>query len=234
MENYKGQLVSLRYEEGVLEINNQVMRNDVVYVAQSFAIKEWGLFAARDIKKGELFLRYEGDMVHEAELSGKVKNTGYLLAVPHHWPYIGIDAYPYVRAGALQRLAAFANHASVGNAAPHLSSPTLLDDIANELVVVQPIVHLRAQRDIKKGEEILWDYGAEHWVDRDAQPVDIPSQNTLALSIMGKHHHDDAGDEKKHKKRRLPRLSKKKIEKAKKGAKKAGKVAKVVAPLVLL
>ena len=232
VENNKGELLSVgltvdngKNGTGILTLTGETMRNNAVMVCASS--QDWGLFAARDIEEGEAFLRYDGELLTTHDIAQRRPSSSYIIGFPDieesGHPYTAIDAYPYVRAGALHRLAGFANHSFLSAN----TVPLLLNEKNNNNN--QPEVYFHATRSIKRGEEILWDYGQEHWIDR-AGPI----------KELGKKHHkgddddkDEGGDDKK-KKHHLPHLSKKTVKNAKKKAKTAGKVAKVVAPLVLL
>jgi SET domain-containing protein len=111
-----------------------------------------GLFTKRDIKKGEKFLEYLGEIITEAELDRRAENDIYGYAF-----YISkkkcIDAYYRPEA-----LARYANDAK---------GIVQIKGIKNNCCyrVFKNRGWIEAERNIKAGEEIFVSYGAEYWRD---------------------------------------------------------------------
>jgi SET domain-containing protein len=111
-----------------------------------------GLFTKRDIKKGERFVEYLGEVITEAELDRRAENDIYGYAF-----YISkkkcIDAYyrPEV-------LARYANDARGLVRIPGIKNNCCYRIWKNS-------GWIEAERNIKAGEEILVSYGAEYWKD---------------------------------------------------------------------
>jgi hypothetical protein len=97
-----------------------------------------GLFAGEDIKKGELIIEYIGNILNKEE-SDKVAANQYLFEVNRNKTIDGSVRW---------NIARYCNHAcnEAGNAE---------SEIKNKRVFV------KATRNIKEGEEIVYDYGEE-------------------------------------------------------------------------
>ena len=97
-----------------------------------------GLFAGEDIKKGELIIEYIGNILNKEE-SDKVAANQYLFEVSRNKTIDGSVRW---------NIARYCNHAcnEAGNAE---------SEIKNKRVFV------KATRNIKEGEEIVYDYGEE-------------------------------------------------------------------------
>ncbi len=111
-----------------------------------------GLYTKRDIKKGERFLEYLGEIITEKELDRRAENDLYGYAF-----YISkkkcIDAY-----NTPQALARFANDAKGLTRVDGLKNNSCYDIWKNRAWIL-------AEKNIKAGEEILVSYGAEYWKD---------------------------------------------------------------------
>lgn len=111
-----------------------------------------GLFTKVDIKKGERVLEYLGEIITEAELDRRAENDIYGYAF-----YISkkkcIDAYYTPEA-----LARFANDAKGIVRVEGLKNNCCYEVWKNR-------GWIKAERNIKAGEEILVSYGAEYWKD---------------------------------------------------------------------
>ena len=289
VENARGQLVGVRRDPstGILAINSVPLITRDVAVSHSRHIKgEWALFANRDIRRGESFLDYGGDLVSNQafEAAGdEYAKSGFTVCFPDgtmalqreylkgahvdgggacsgdsttetDWYHIrAVDAYPYVGMGssAMRRVGAFANHSSTSpNAALHEESIFTHDDSEKRGLWLEMRFH--SLRDIRRGEEILWDYGGKHWASRLDTRVIEPTTSASAsmragpknvpLSKKGdsseedddSDHHHHGGKSGSSIKKHLPRVSAKNVMRVKKHAKTGEKVAKVVVPLVLL
>jgi SET domain-containing protein len=111
-----------------------------------------GLFTKRDIKKGERFIEYLGEVITEAELDRRAENDIYGYAF-----YISkkkcIDAYYTPEA-----LARFANDAKGLVKVKGLRNNCCYTIWKNR-------GWIEAERNIKAGEEIFVSYGPEYWRD---------------------------------------------------------------------
>jgi SET domain-containing protein len=188
--NMFGQTITLELKEEknllVLHINGQPMMTTKLYVAKSRLVpRQWGLFAARRFSKGDDLVSYDGDKISQEmfDQNERFRAEGYFLRYPENYiserrgkrkkgeknlVTVGINAYPYVMKNPLKRLAGFANHSSQPNAEtePRYNAG---DDLVLKLV---------ALKDIKRGEEILWNYGSDYW-GGDFTPVDLSHHFSL-------------------------------------------------------
>jgi SET domain-containing protein len=111
-----------------------------------------GLFTKKDIKKGERIVEYIGEIITEAELDRRAENDIYGYAF-----YISkrkcIDAYYRP-----DELARFANDAK---------GLVRVEGIKNNCCyeIWKNRGWIKAERNIKAGEEIFVSYGAEYWKD---------------------------------------------------------------------
>jgi SET domain-containing protein len=95
-----------------------------------------GLFAGEDIRKGELIIEYIGDILTKEE-ADKVTNCQYLFEVSRNRTINGSPRW---------NIARYANHSCDGNA---------------ESDIKKGRVFVKATKNIKEGEEIVYDYGEE-------------------------------------------------------------------------
>lgn len=95
-----------------------------------------GLFAGEDIKKGELIIEYVGNILNKEEAE-KVTTCQYLFEVSRNKTIDGSPRW---------NIARYANHSCDGNA---------------ESDVKKTRVFVKAIKNIKEGEEIVYDYGEE-------------------------------------------------------------------------
>lgn len=111
-----------------------------------------GLFTNRDIKKGERFIEYLGEIITELELERRAENDIFGYAF-----YINkkkcIDAYYHP-----ESLARYANDAK---------GLTRIKGISNNCCyeIWKSRGWIKAEKNIKSGAEILVSYGAEYWRD---------------------------------------------------------------------
>lgn len=105
-----------------------------------------GLFAGEDIKKGELIIEYIGNILNKEE-SDKVASNQYLFEVNRNHTIDGSVRW---------NIARYCNHAceEAANAESEIKSKRVL---------------VRATKDIKNGEEIVYDYG-EDFVNEHIAP----------------------------------------------------------------
>ena len=96
-----------------------------------------GLFADEDIKKGEMIIEYIGNILTDAE-TDKIPDSRYIFSVSKNH---NIDGTPR------WNLARYCNHSCDGNA---------------ESDVKKKRVFVKAIKNIKKGDEIMYDYGEEY------------------------------------------------------------------------
>ncbi|GEM_PF-735257 len=95
-----------------------------------------GLFAGEDIKKGELIIEYIGNILTKKE-ADKVTTCQYLFEITRNHTIDGSPRW---------NIARYANHSCDGNA---------------ESDVKKKRVFVKAIKNIKEGEEIVYDYGEE-------------------------------------------------------------------------
>ena len=111
-----------------------------------------GLFTKRDIKKGERFIEYLGEVVTEAELDRRAEKDifGYAFYISKKKC---IDAF-YTP----NELARYANDARGLNKIKGVKNNACY-------VVYKNSGWIKAEKNIKAGEEIFVSYGAEYWKD---------------------------------------------------------------------
>ncbi len=129
------------------------MGNDDVFVKKSqLPGAGKGLFAKRDIKKGERFVEYLGEIITEKELDKRAEKDEYGYAF-----YINsrnvIDAFHTPK-----ELARYANDAKGLGRVKGLKNNCTYDDWKKR-------GWIKAEKNIKAGEEIFVDYGKEYWDD---------------------------------------------------------------------
>ncbi len=100
-----------------------------------------GLFAASDIKKGEMIIEYTGEKITEAEANRR--GGKYLFELNDDWTIDGKGR---------ENKARYINHACKPNAYPEL------DDEEEHIFIY-------AKRNIKAGEEITYNYGKMYFND---------------------------------------------------------------------
>lgn len=128
------------------------MQNDLVVKKSTLSGAGKGLFTKKDIKKGERFLEYLGEIVTEAELDRRAEKDifGYAFYISKKKC---IDAY-YTP----NELARYANDAKGLSRVKGLNNNACY-------VVYRNSGWIKAERNIKAGEEIFVSYGAEYWRD---------------------------------------------------------------------
>lgn len=111
-----------------------------------------GLFTKRDIKKGERFIEYLGEIINEKELQKRADNDiyGYTFYINKNKC---IDAY-YTP----QFIARYANDAKGLSRKEGVKNNCCYD-------IWKKRGWIQAERNIKSGEEIFVDYGKEYWAD---------------------------------------------------------------------
>lgn len=128
------------------------MYEDLVVKKSTLPKAGKGLFTKRDIKKGERIVEYLGEIITEAELDRRAENDIYGYAF-----YISkkkcIDAYYTPEA-----LARYANDAK---------GIVRIEGIKNNCCyeIWKNRGWIKAEKNIKAGEEIFVSYGAEYWKD---------------------------------------------------------------------
>ena len=128
------------------------MQNDFVVKKSNLPGAGKGLFAKKDIKKGERFLEYLGEVVTEAELNRRAEKDifGYAFYISKKKC---IDAYYTPN-----------ESARYANDAKGLTKVKGLNNNAC-YVVYRNSGWLKAERGIQAGDEIFVSYGAEYWRD---------------------------------------------------------------------
>lgn len=160
---------------GILHINGVPMWTESFYVTYSLIPGvEWGLFANKTLKPSNQrpILEYKGRLIKEQSKSfKKALKRGYLIKFSEHTrreerarsnPVVGIEAYPYVKTGALERIGGFANHGTGEDANVRTDEQTYLDRGNGDGPRFYRI-YMYARRVINRDEEILWDYGDAYW-----------------------------------------------------------------------
>ena len=100
-----------------------------------------GLFAIREIKKGELIVRYRGPKIRNEEADRRAdRGNKYLYEVNNRWTIDGTNR---------KNVARYANHSCRPNAES--------DVLRGHKVVI------RAIKKIQPGQEILYDYGKDYF-----------------------------------------------------------------------
>jgi SET domain-containing protein len=128
------------------------MSKDLVVKKSSLPDAGKGLFTKRDIKKGERFIEYLGEVVTEAELDRRAEKDifGYAFYISKKKC---IDAF-YTP----NELARYANDARGLNKIKGVNNNACY-------VVYRNSGWIKAEKNIKAGEEIFVSYGAEYWRD---------------------------------------------------------------------
>ena len=128
------------------------MHKDLIVKRSNLPSSGKGLFTKRDIKKGERFVEYIGEIVTEAELDRRAEKDiyGYAFFISKNRC---IDAF-YTP----NELARYANDAK---------GLSKVKGITNNCsyVVYKKSGWIEAEKNIKAGEEIFVSYGKEYWKD---------------------------------------------------------------------
>ena len=136
----------------LLRPQNKYMSKDLLVKRSTLKAAGKGLFTRKDIKKGERIVEYLGEIVTEAELDRRAENDIYGYAF-----YISkkkcVDAY-YTP----EEFARYANDAKGLTKVKGLRNNSCYDVYKNS-------GWIKAEKDIKAGEEIFVSYGAEYWKD---------------------------------------------------------------------
>ncbi len=168
-------------KKNILHINGVAMWNDDVYVSHSkVKCSEWGLFANRELAKGNIILQYRGDLLRENKFTEYIERRGYAVIFSrqtlldqlrhgHKSPIYAIDAYPYVAGETkpLERIGGFAvNSLTKANVSiRELDSPEwCIDDIEYYRLFMY------VDHSISRDEEILWNYDFIHRSDHNEIP----------------------------------------------------------------
>lgn len=111
-----------------------------------------GLYTKREIKKGERFVEYLGEIVTEKELDKRAEKDiyGYAFYISKK---VCIDAFYTPNA-----IARYANDAKGLGRVKGLKNNCVYD-------IWKKRGWIMAEKDIKPGEEIFVDYGADYWKD---------------------------------------------------------------------
>lgn len=120
--------------------------DDVILEISTIPNAGYGVFANRDFKKGETVTIYSGRLVTDYD------DHTYVLEIRKN-PALYIDGrYPLH----IKHLGSFINHCSKNEniRISYDSNPK-----RNPKKVVKMIAH----KNIKKGEELFWDYGSNYW-----------------------------------------------------------------------
>lgn len=141
------------------------------HVVQSSSIHSRGVFAARDIPKGTEFLEYYGEKISKEESLrrsnerlARAKETGeaavYIFDLNEDWDLDGSGIEP--------NDARFINHSCEPNCEAYQDE--------------EDRIFITAERDIKKGEELTYNYGfdLEHW---DDHPCLCGSENCVGFIV---------------------------------------------------
>jgi SET domain-containing protein len=166
------------------------------------SIHQRGLFATSDIKKGTDIIQYIGEKISKEESTRraleweeKARETGeglvYIFELDDDWDLDGREG---------ENPARYMNHSCDGNC---------------EAVNCDGEIWIEARKDIKNGEELVYDYGydMEHFLDH---PCLCGSDNCIGYIVR---------EDQRNKVRKLLRGKKKKKD-SKKSDKKSGKKAK--------
>ena len=152
--------------DDILVIYGQTMRTRDVYVrAAKKQSRGNGLYAAREFKKGETIVEYDGVRVRESQedrVSELERDYAVEIFCPSTCregrertdPVTLIVAYPYVKKDALRRIAGFANHKTHGH-----NARTYPDF---DLDTGETVAFLVANARIPRDAQITWDYGKEY------------------------------------------------------------------------
>ncbi len=169
-------IVSISDYEGktdILHINEMPMMNDDVYVSYSKRVnKGWGLFAKRQLIGGNIILQYRGKILRENKVAVEIEkgHSDYItlfssksksdqLKEGYLSPNYAIDAFPYVpgEKEPLERIGGFSIF-SVDN--PNAFISEFNGDHGWTIHDIEFYrLFMYANRNIRKDEEIICDYG---------------------------------------------------------------------------
>ena len=155
------------------ENNRLIVRNSKVYASTMNAGATNGLFAYRNIKKGEILVQYTGPILSQKEADKSASD--YLFTVFYRSRAGADTVYEKVIDGRGE-LAGFANHApdSLANASAVDLLPSIIDN--NVSYAGRHALVFVAKRDIAAGSEIRFDYNANE-----------PGEGTMTKMMMKKH-----------------------------------------------
>ena len=139
-------------------INNRlIVRNSKVYASTLNAGAINGLFAYRNIRKGEILVQHTGEIL--SQRAANESNSDYLFTVFYR-SRAGADTVVEKVLDGKGELAGFANHAphSIANAEAVDLLPSIIDN--NKYYPGRHALVLVATRDIHLGSEIRFDYNA--------------------------------------------------------------------------
>lgn len=176
-------------------LNHSFMPENALCKVKESSIHQRGLFATCDIKEGTDIIQYVGEKIPKEESNRraleweeKARETGeglvYIFELDDEWDIDGREG---------ENPARYMNHSCDGNC---------------EAVNCESEIWIVARKDIKKGEELVYDYGydVEHFLDH---PCLCESDNCVGYIVR---------EDQRHKLRKLLRGKKKK-----KGGKKSDK-----------
>ncbi len=145
------------------------------HIVKESSIHSRGVFAARDIPKGTEFLEYHGEKISKKESLrrsnerlARSKQTGeaavYIFDLNEDWDLDGSSIEP--------NDARFINHSCNPNCEAYQDE--------------EDRIFITAERDIKKGEELTYNYGfdLEHW---DEHPCRCGSENCVGFIVDRKY-----------------------------------------------
>lgn len=176
----------------ILHINGVPMWTDDVYVSRSKKSAKWGLFANRNfgISSTNWMLQFSGDLLRENKVTEKtLKNGHYIrfsceivyeqIITGFAYPYVGMNVSPFQSGKTipLERIAGFASHYEKEKDNPG-DVNTLVREAYSPGWGVLDIefysINMYSVREIKKDEEIIWEYSDDYYYYCCQLAKDIP------------------------------------------------------------
>ena len=136
-----------------------------------------GVFATRDIKKGENVCVYFGDILDEDKLYEKYKNNPYIMKYIRKGNGFLVDASIVNKIDNIKLLGGYVNDISKpkSKSKKDLEYYNKTKFICNiEVVDTDDFPIYRARKDINKGSELFVHYGEKYWLlDMGVKPEDL-------------------------------------------------------------
>ena len=127
---------------------------DGAELRRSTVCEGWGVFATRDLAKGECVTRYAGKLVSNDTWHG---NADYALKLDDTWTLVGESDPSRLCADGLAQMANDAIHQEVSGQLNNC-----------DFLVQGTCAYLRTTRPVRKGDELLVDYHFSYWLARSS------------------------------------------------------------------
>lgn len=156
------------------------IKQNMIEIKESKYIKDKynkGVFALKDIKKGENVCVYFGDIINEDELYEKYKNNPNIMKYIRKGNGFLVDASIVNKIDKVKLLGGYVNDISKPKSKSkkdleHYNKTKFICNI--EVVETNDFPIYRARKDIKKGSELFVHYGVNYWLlDMGVKPEDL-------------------------------------------------------------